>query len=1638
MKEARAMKRATRFLIVWILLVGTLLLMPPPAMAASPDILEVSPPKQLTASPQFDRNPSFVRAIDGTWWVFFARGRGDPTAPGYDPDADYYDVRYVKSDDNGDTWTEGLLPATPAGHGVMGAVAPAAFQDGIGQFWVFYAANGVGAYYFTSIDNGISWSVATPAVLDNKVGNHLDALVAADGKFWIYYQGDPGAAIHARSFDGLTWSARTKVGDPLTYTGTPRALQDSGTGDFHVAYIAGGPLSLHVATSPDNGVSWTSSAVLNTADADYDPVLVKHDSTWRLFFAPYNAGDDHQWLMTTSSPDLTSWTTPVHVTSGSYRATEWWDFWPEAAMADGGLKLFYASMKDGINRGDADIFMFHADWDLSREHYEAIQPAIDAASGGDIINAGSGTYVERMRITKSLTLNGPNAGIDPNTGSRVAEAVIVPAVNNTTDGVIAQLRANDVTIDGFTFDGDNPDLGGGILLNGVDANAYSGLENKTLVQNVALRNNIVKNLVRGAIFSDLNSGDSGSSGNYLTNNKFDNMPSTSPSGQGISLADSFYGQLSDNVMTRVHIGIQTSNFRVTGSPALISGNQIQSYRLGIWHGLQHYSPSAFTIQDNDLTTVPGAAGNVGLWLTQIRDAVDVFVINNNVSGAHSGIQAWNLPTTQGITVTGGTLNGNQYGVWLYNYSSYPESPGPGEPSELTLSGVTIQNSSGAGTRVTDDPGLGTDTVALTMRHGTAISGCAIGALVEKDRASLDVRACTLSGNTTAVDIDSGPTRISRSYITGNVDGVLVRDGTALVKFSDLSGNTGWAVNNLATPLVNASSNWWGSNTPLGVRAQVSTKVDYTPWLHTGTDTRPGTVGFQGDLSELHVDDDSPQTGLSAYIEEGINMVSGSTVYVSPGAYTETLTFPGSFDKDNLTIFGDPLSRPVISGGAEVAMNGDITGLTWRNLYLKGDGGSDKVINCTNSGANNNFTMDNCVVDGENDSGRHGLAGNNFGLDFTLTGNEFKNLLGWSVMDINFDFGADDGADLPLQTVTFADNYIHHCEGTVGLRGDATSKTSELNAYGNTFEYIAPGSELAALVVNHAQQANVYGNIVQHVSLGTGGRGDAIQFRLNNAVDAHDNIITDNYAGIYFPGGTFATSLSSAGIHGNVLCGNSDFDLEAHTDHTGTADAEGNWWGSNSPAAGQIQGPVDYDPWITWSIGANPSPAPNTGSSTITVTYTHASGYTVPDGHVITWTVSGIGSVDPSTSVTSNGVATTALIGDGSLGTSTVTAHDRCASLPVVVEFAEPPPTPTPTSTPTATPTPTPTPPVETTITIQKGSLGDSEDTYIYEYEPDTKYYWISTFRVGYSHSLEHGKHNGLLHFDLSPIPPGSSIADAQLQLYSDGWSGPTADVTMGTYAVLRNNTISQATWNEAMSGTGWGLPGCNHTGTDRVPGPESSVDVDGVDRWYSWGLTDTVQSWVNGTLTNNGLLLRADSGSGFFAFSSADGGLVGRRPKLVVTYLAPGPQAPPANETVTPSSGGAGTGVTTVFTTTWSDPNGWWDLKQCWFHVGASPSRAGNVTLLYNAQSDKLWILDDTGTAWLGGFAPGSANTLENGQAQVFCDQTSTQGSGTTLQVRWAISFKPGFTGAKKTGLKCKDVSGAKSTAQWKGTWNIF
>jgi hypothetical protein len=154
-------------------------------------------------------------------------------------------------------------------------------------------------------------------------------------------------------------------------------------------------------------------------------------------------------------------------------------------------------------------------------------------------------------------------------------------------------------------------------------------------------------------------------------------------------------------------------------------------------------------------------------------------------------------------------------------------------------------------------------VAVYAWNGEASNASLSGLIIENN--SLDI---------------SGPCTYALSVrdIGGAVTDVAIT-GNKLVK----AGGPG--LRSTTAQTINASGNWWGSNVEATVVAAVNGSVDFTPYLHSGSDTAPGTPGFQGDYHALDVTTLGSQTGLVSRIQEGINMLAGSALYLAPGPYT---------------------------------------------------------------------------------------------------------------------------------------------------------------------------------------------------------------------------------------------------------------------------------------------------------------------------------------------------------------------------------------------------------------------------------------------------------------------------------------------------------------------------------------------------------------------------------------------------------------------------------------------------------------------------------------------------------------------------------------------------------------------------------
>ncbi len=548
--------------------------------------------------------------------------------------------------------------------------------------------------------------------------------------------------------------------------------------------------------------------------------------------------------------------------------------------------------------------------DASAVAFMTIQDAVDAASPGDIIKVCPGLYPENVNVYKSVSILGPHADNCPGASlDRGDEAVVVPDLaSSALDGIVFYVTADDVTIKGLTIDGDNGASGGDEQPVGSDfAHAGNLIANGSFdntfdypfvdVERLVIENNIIRT-VNDIAINIYNSGAGGmiSTDNSISCNRFDNITGLNTLSFGgpydriaVLLYNTTYAQVDNNVMTSVAIGVQTgNNWQANdGAPASISNNDIESEVVAIFHNLHWSSASTWTLANNEITSATGFTDNVGIAIWSHYAAVGAIVQNNNVSDCLIGIEAWNNPTSNTITIQGGLLDGNDVGIELFNDQFFY---GSGDATTLIVDDVTVSNSIEAGLRCNDNGG--TNSVTMLVQNGTHVSGGDNGAEALNGLAFLEITGSRIDANTGhGIDVNGGTLTLAQNNcISGNTgNGVNVSNSGVVGSIfdNDLSGNA-LGVNNTTGVDVDASGNWWGGSTPALVSAEVSANVDYTPWLAVGTDTSSDcSDGFQGDFSTLHVDDDSPQTGSTGRIQEGIDMVTASTVIVEPGTYLES-------------------------------------------------------------------------------------------------------------------------------------------------------------------------------------------------------------------------------------------------------------------------------------------------------------------------------------------------------------------------------------------------------------------------------------------------------------------------------------------------------------------------------------------------------------------------------------------------------------------------------------------------------------------------------------------------------------------------------------------------------------------------------
>jgi YD repeat-containing protein len=149
-----------------------------------------------------------------------------------------------------------------------------------------------------------------------------------------------------------------------------------------------------------------------------------------------------------------------------------------------------------------------------------------------------------------------------------------------------------------------------------------------------------------------------------------------------------------------------------------------------------------------------------------------------------------------------------------------------------------------------------------------------------------------------------------------------------------------------------------------------------------------------------------------------------------------------------------------------------------------------------------------------------------------------------------------------------------------------------------------------------------------------------------------------------------------------------------------------------------------------------------------------------------------------------------------------------------------------------------------------------------------------------------------------------------------------------------------------------------------------------------------------------------------------------------------GTAAPPTTTSVAPNSGN---GVSQVFTATFADTDRPQDITEADFLINGSVSAPASCYVKWTPASN-LYLMNDTGTAWLGPITIGSSATLQNNQCVISAAGSSItlsgNGSSSTVTLQLAVSFLSSFDGGKNLYTVVYG-SGGNSGWQTEGAWVV-
>ncbi|MBZ5515236.1 MAG: DNRLRE domain-containing protein [Acidobacteriia bacterium] len=187
----------------------------------------------------------------------------------------------------------------------------------------------------------------------------------------------------------------------------------------------------------------------------------------------------------------------------------------------------------------------------------------------------------------------------------------------------------------------------------------------------------------------------------------------------------------------------------------------------------------------------------------------------------------------------------------------------------------------------------------------------------------------------------------------------------------------------------------------------------------------------------------------------------------------------------------------------------------------------------------------------------------------------------------------------------------------------------------------------------------------------------------------------------------------------------------------------------------------------------------------------------------------------------------------------------------------------------------------------------TRDTSLSENAPDTNLGTSTTLLIDGDDPGGTGKDlTALIRWDISSIPSGSDVTTATITIRITNASPNTYQI----YELKRDWVETEATWNVSSAGVAWEVPGARGS-TDRgttVLGTILASSTGTATITLNSAGIAVVQSWINNSSSNFGLIFANSSNADGLDFGSSENSTLSYRPMLTVSYTPSATNQPPS------------------------------------------------------------------------------------------------------------------------------------------------